>query len=323
MWLVVAVLAGCSLLRTTPPGAPTDTPTHRRTILRQNGFFEVRIEAPDVPAGPKPAVLSFVDEFRKPLLAAGVVIVSYVVHWELLRGLPKATPTPPEPPPDAPAPKTVGKWLLASPSPGVIGKGYFGLLAGNAHDTIPQVLDAIATDPDIDPKRLGIVGFSTNGFVALLATAGNPRLRVAVAVAACGDFHRFLHRSTLAMNGEPLALDPDYDRWLRSTEPIRHPLRLVHAAVLMVNGRTDLPVPIACAEATAVTLRKAYATVGAPDRYRFVVIDQGHAMGEQAQREALDWIDRWLVRSTRDASDREDRHADRWPEAALDAEPRH
>jgi len=293
---VLALLgtAACGPHRDVAPG-PAHPGTHLRTIALQQGFLEVRVEAPDDPPGPKPTVLSYVEEFRVPLLEAGFVVVSYALHWELLGGLAKPQPASAPPPGDAPpAAKPVGKWLLASPSPAVIGKGYLGLIDGNARSTIPQVLDALATDPDVDPKRIGILGFSTNGFTALHAGSLNPRLRAVVAIAACGDYHTFLHHSTLAMNGEPLALAPDYDQWLREVEPMRHPLRLVHAAVLMVNGRADLPIPIACAESTARALRKAYAAVRRPDAFRFVVIDEGHVMGSRAKREAMDWLGRWL-----------------------------
>jgi hypothetical protein len=41
------------------------------------------------------------------------------------------------------------------------------------------------------------------------------------------------------MNGEYLNLAPDYETWLHSVEPIRHPERLVHAAILLLAGDDD------------------------------------------------------------------------------------
>ena len=296
---LLVALAACVHPGPDPAPPRAGPPAHTRTILRQGGFLEITIEAPDAPAGPKPAVVSYVEQLRAPLLEHGMVVVTYVLHWEYLRGL---APPPPAQPPGA---KPVGKWLLASPSPQVIGQGYLKLIDANARNTVREVLDAVATDPDVDPARFGIVGFSTNGFTALQAASWNPRLRAVVALAACGDYHRFLHQSSLAMNGAPLDLDPDYDRWLREVEPVRHPLRLVDAAVLMVNGRRDLPIPLSCAKSTARALRRAHALVGDPARFRFVVVDEGHLMDARAQRETIGWLDRWLVgrsaRSTRAA----------------------
>jgi hypothetical protein len=285
---VVLALAGC--VAPTPRQAPAPVEpaaTRTRTVLRQGGFLEIRLDVPVAPVGPKPAVVSYVEELRTPLLDAGFVVVSYALHWEYLRGFAK-------PPAPGPPSTTVGKWMLASPSADVIGQGYLGLVDGNARNTVPEVLDAAAADPDVDARRLGIVGFSTNGFTALQAAGWNPRLRAVVAIAACGDYHRFLHESTLAMNGEPLALAPDYDRWLRDVEPVRHALRFVDTALLMVNGSHDLPIPIACARSTARAIRRAHALVGDPARFRFVVIDEGHVMGERARGETLGWLRRWL-----------------------------
>ena len=294
--VVVLALAGGGCVA--PAIADDAVPARRRTVMLQGGFLQVDVEAPIDPPGPKPAVVSYLEAARATLLAAGFVVVTYTVHWEMLRGLAPPAPAPaPAPAPGSPKPaaaKPVGKWLLASPTPKTIGQGYLGLIDATARGTLPEVLDVLASDPDVDPGRIGIAGFSTNGFMALHATSVDPRFRVAVAVAACGDYHRFLHRSTLAMAGARLDLDPTYEAWLRRVEPARHPERLVHAAVLMVNGRDDLPIPLACAQSTALALRSAYRYAGAPERFRFVVIDEGHALGERGRHEAVAWLSRWL-----------------------------
>src|SRR5205814_159844 len=79
-----------------------------------------------------------------------------------------------------------------------------------ANEAIPKVLDYLAPLPDVDPARTGIGGTSTSGFVALQAIAVDRRLIGAAVVSACGNYHRFLHLSNLAMNGHPLDLDPAY-----------------------------------------------------------------------------------------------------------------
>jgi O-phosphoseryl-tRNA(Cys) synthetase len=53
---------------------------------------------------------------------------------------------------------------------------------------------------------------------------------------------------------------------------------------------------VSCADTTARALRRAYARVGARRRFRYVVIDEGHVMGERARRETMAWLRRWLVR---------------------------
>jgi alpha-beta hydrolase superfamily lysophospholipase len=141
------------------------------------------------------------------------------------------------------------------------------------------------------------MGFSTNGMLSLVAAAHDPRITLAVAVGACGDWPGFVAQSPLGLGGaEPFDPEPGYAAWLAQNDPINHPGRLVHAAVLMVNGDRDHAIPLACAERTADVLRAAYAAADVPERFRFVVIPGGgHETAGDARWEALGWIQRWLV----------------------------
>jgi hypothetical protein len=254
-----------------------------------NGWITIRLRVPVMPPGPKPAVIGALPD-PETLLAAGLVVVTYGINWHLLAGLVPPNPAPPK--------NTVGVWLLASPTPQTIGKAYLDLIAHDATQVIPKVVDYLGTVPDVDPARIGIVGSSTLGFTALQAVATDRRLAAAAILVACGDYHTFLHLSSLAMNGQPLDLDPDYERWLRANEPIGRPERLVHAALLMVNGTDDPAVPSPCAVETAGVLRTAYARAGVPDRFRFVLVPGGgHNLGSEAGHEVLAWWYRWLVRT--------------------------
>lgn len=289
-------LAACrrpSPLPTIVPGPPDQV----RDVSLMNGFITVRLEIPTSPPGPKPAVISPIAE-RDLLLQSGAVVVTYQVHWEKLTPLLPAPPGPaPETPATPPAPKaTVGVWLLASPTPATIGKGYFELIEGTARSQISAVIDYLVTVPEIDPHRIGIGGTSTNGFKALQLLAFDRRVAAAVIFSACGDYHCFLERSNLAMNGKPLELDKKYDAWLRQREPIRHPRRYVHAAILMVNGTEDQAVPYPCMERTEAVFRRAYEAAGVPERFRTVAIPGGdHSLDERATQEAIAWWFRWLL----------------------------
>ena len=170
------------------------------------------------------------------------------------------------------------------------------LKADEIEQRVPRVIDYLATVPDVDPRRIAIAGSSTSGFVALEAAAREPRLAAAVVIAACGDYRDFLHHSSLAMNGEPLDLDPAYARELLGRQAISHPARLTHAAVLMVNGVADLAVPITCARATARVLDEAYPRAGVPERFRFVAVEgAGHSdLAGRARSELLAWLGRWI-----------------------------
>jgi dienelactone hydrolase len=211
-----------------------------------------------------PAVVTYIGE-ADALRAQGLAVVTYAIHWEKLAPRGAARPAP------APGERRYGQWLLATPDARRIGQGDFGLIAGDAENTVPEVLDWVTTLPEIDAGKIGIVGASTYGFVALQAAA-DPRIVAAAAIVACGDYHRFLYLSTLGMNGEFLDLEPGYESWLHQREPVRRPERLVHAAVLMVNGADDVAVPAVCARRRRACCGGRI-RAGVPERYRFVLVE--------------------------------------------------
>ena len=298
--IVIAVmLAGCrppapAVTPAPPPEAAapvrSDVTVHHISLL--NGFYTIDVLVPNAFPPPRPAVITLLGE-EDAMLDAGIAVVKYKVHWELLKRLGAKPPAPASSPP----PKTYGKWLLASPNPRTIGEGYFRLLSTNAEGTLPTIIDAVVGLPDIDARRLGIAGSSTNGFTALQALAVDRRLTAATAVSACGDYHRFLQRSTLAMDGGPLDLDPEYEGWLHGREPVRHPERIVHAALLMVNGSDDRAIPLSCVRETERVFRAAYRKARASRRFRAVLLEgEGHNIVQQARGEMLAWWRRWLLR---------------------------
>jgi hypothetical protein len=252
------------------------------------GFVQLRLDIPASPPGPKPTVVSLVDG-REQLLEMGMVVATYRQNWEPLKAL--APPPPPEPP----AKNTVGVWLLAAPTPKTVGKGYFSMISIDAESILPLVLGYLGALPEVDTARIGIIGSSTKGFAAMRAAADR-RIAAAVVLAACGDYHTFLHLSPLAMKGAPLDLDAGYDAELRRLEPIRHPGRFTHAAMLMMNGTADAAVPIECARSTAQALERAYAKAGVPERFRFVEVGgAGHNdLGAGTPAEVGTWLQRWL-----------------------------
>jgi hypothetical protein len=124
----------------------------------------------------------------------------------------------------------------------------------------------------------------------------DPRLRVAVAIAACGDYRTFLQFSSMGMEGRPLSLAPDYARWLEQQELINHPDRLLHAAVLMINHSGDPLIPVACADQTARVLEEAYARADQPQRFRYIRMErEGHGAGREEGDAARAWLQQWLA----------------------------
>jgi hypothetical protein len=282
---------------------PPEITRHRFTLA--NGFLHVEVSIPHDPPGRKPAVIGALG-LEQPLLAAGIAVVSFDTDWSVLRPLAEAkaaTGTAPEEDAAAePEANRVGSWMLAAPRPGIVGEGYFGVIATTA-ESVPRVFDAVASLPGIDPRRIGMAGSSTYGFVTLEALRDEPRLAAGVVRVACGDYHAFLRSSSLALHDDPrwlpdgkLVLDDDYDATLRAQEPVRHAAAYPPRPLLMLNGARDPAIPLACAEHTAAAFEDAYFAAGVPERFRFHLYpDAGHDLGPEAEALILGWWKRWLL----------------------------
>ena len=288
------LLVGCAPRVPAPQPAPppAQPPAERQysvsEAMLENGAIVVHVEIPPKPSGRKPAVLANLNE-SSALLDEGVIAVTYTIDWTKLPGAP---------PPPTPADKVgAGKWALTAPTPQLVGEQFLRTIVATATLVVPKVIDFLLTLPEVDPARLAITGASTNGFIALQAISTEPRLSVAVAIAACGDFFRFLRYSSMGMEGRPLDLDPDYASWLRAQQPIAHPQRLVHAALLMVNRTQDPIIPIACADETERVLAPVYARSGVSRRFRYVRVTDaaGHGLAPREDAENRAWLRQWLL----------------------------
>jgi hypothetical protein len=69
----------------------------------------------------------------------------------------------------------------------------------------------------------------------------------------------------------------------------------------MINGTADVAVPPACARETAASLGSAYATAGAPEKFRLVLVDGAthNQLGLRTREEGVAWFARWLATDSR------------------------
>ncbi len=309
MWLA----SGCAGLVVTAPETPPPAPRfEERELSLENGFLHVRIRIPHEPRERKPVVIGSLGD-DEALLARGAILVAFRNRWKALGNLrdrfgPEGPaeadrPAEPSPPEASERQQRVGRWMLAAPRAGVVGRGYFDVIGVSANASIPRILDYLEALPEVDPERIAVAGSSTRGFVALEALVRDERLAGGAVRVTCGDYHEFLRSSSLALAGEErhlvdgeLVLDPDYEATLREREPIRFAERFPPRPLLMLNGRRDPAIPFACAQRTARALRDAYARAGTPERFRFVVYDEaGHDLGRGADEEILRWWESWLL----------------------------
>lgn len=108
-----------------------------------------------------------------------------------------------------------------------------------------HALRVLGARPDVDPERIGYLGFSLGGCLGALLAAYEPRLRAAVLVAPAADWKTLAATDSswhIGFGGQPLA------EWLRVPrlasrlgviDPVRSIARFAPRPLLVVVGKND------------------------------------------------------------------------------------
>jgi dienelactone hydrolase len=129
---------------------------------------------------------------------------------------------------------------------------------------IARAVDWLASQPEVDPDRIGLVGFSFGGQVALLTGARNHRLKAIVSYAGPTNFATF-NAQLPWYESLPNACRSD----LKSHSPITVASQ-IKAPVLLIHGDIDATVPIEQAEEMELAMWKSNGNV------RKYVVTAGH-----------------------------------------------
>jgi dienelactone hydrolase len=127
----------------------------------------------------------------------------------------------------------------------------------------------LAEQPEIDDARIGVIGYSLGGFLALMTASEERRIRV-IALAAAGDLPDATPYAALLR---------------RAVDPLRAVRRLGGRPLLLVNGRRDTTTRPAQAE-------RLFAFAEEPKE--LVWYDGGHWPPPSAIEDAAEWTTRRL-----------------------------
>ena len=133
---------------------------------------------------------------------------------------------------------------------------------------IRRCLDYLVTRPDVDARRVGMLGLSYGGFFTLYTAAADTRIKVALA--SCSFCQRVPGRK------------PDWN-WGNSANQFMDAevAGLVCPRPLFIEaGRKDELVPAKLARAEATRARRCYKKLGLEKRFRFRVHDGGHEFAQ-------------------------------------------
>ena len=124
-----------------------------------------------------------------------------------------------------------------------------GKLREDAVKDIGALLDWIASQPDLDKGRVGVIGGSYGGFMSLaVQTTYNDRIKAGIDIVGISNFVTFLkntqgYRRDLRRAEYGDERDPAMRSFLERVSPLAS-ARKIHTPILVVQGQNDPRVPI-------------------------------------------------------------------------------
>jgi dienelactone hydrolase len=180
-----------------------------------------------------------------------------------------------------------------------------------------RTVDYLQKRDDVDPERIGMIGFSMGGIQTWLASSADERVKVVVPAIGVQSFRWSLenekwqgrartigaaHKAAAADLGEP-EVNAKVCRvlWSKIIPGILDEfdcpsmIRLMAPRALLIpNGEKDANCPIEGARLAFAAAEKAYKEAGASDRLRIMVANVGHAVTPEQRQAALAWFEKWL-----------------------------
>jgi len=181
-----------------------------------------------------------------------------------------------------------------------------------------RTIDYLETRDDVDPDRLGLIGFSKGGIETWLAGAVDKRIKVAVPAIAVQSFRWSLDNdkwqaraNTIKAAHEAAAKDLGEAKvnakvckalWNKVIPGMLDEfdcpsmIRLfADRPLLILSGDKDANCPIEGAKIAFAAAEEAYKALGAEDKLKIMVAkDSGHTATTEQKKAALDWFEKWL-----------------------------
>ena len=140
---------------------------------------------------------------------------------------------------------------------------------------IRRAVDALRSLPEVDPQRIGYVGWSAGARVGTLVAASEPRIRAFVLLSAgAAPVSAYVARA-------PRRLRPYLRRAFASVDPLRYVARARPESLLLEDGRQDEVVPRAALQNVIRAAPK-----GTTVRW----YDAPHALDRRAYHDAYEWL---------------------------------
>lgn len=152
-----------------------------------------------------------------------------------------------------------------------------------------RALDVLASRPEVDASRLGCAGLSGGGMRTVFLGGLDDRIKVAIAVGFMTTWREFLLDKAFThtwMTYVPLLpKDLDFPEILALRAPL---------PTMVLNCRQDELYTMPEMERADAMIAETFRRAGAADKYRSIYYDGGHKFDLEMQKDAFEWLDRFL-----------------------------
>ncbi len=152
-----------------------------------------------------------------------------------------------------------------------------------------RALDVLADRPEVDPARLGCAGLSGGGMRTVFLGGLDKRIKVAIAVGFMTTWREFLLDKAFThtwMTYVPLLpKDLDFPEILALRAPL---------PTMVLNCRQDQLYTMPEMERADAMIADTFKRANASDKYRSIYYDGGHKFDRAMQKDAFEWLDRFL-----------------------------
>jgi dipeptidyl aminopeptidase/acylaminoacyl peptidase len=177
-----------------------------------------------------------------------------------------------------------------------------GTVTTLGYSEVDDVRGAIAyllTRPEVNPERIGLVGSSMGGAVAIRAATRIPEIRAVVAQSAFSSLEENVQQGTRSLTGLPLPLAPlviwfgerEAGIQLRQVRPIDDVGRIAPRAIMFIHGEQDPVVDVSNSLRLYEAAREPKALVLIPNAAHGGLMD---AAPLEYERRVVDFLDVYL-----------------------------
>jgi len=153
---------------------------------------------------------------------------------------------------------------------------------------VMRALDYLASRPEVDGERIGMIGHSMGAAETWFSMSLEPRIKVGAASCATTTYVDILGAEAIHNPGFYV---PGVLKWGDIPEIVS---MIAPRPLLVLNGEKDWRFPVAGAKQVVNRAGMLYRRLGRPEGLELFVSPGGHEFTDEMRRRAYHWFDRWL-----------------------------